>query len=215
MFNHTWLSKGECNLKLIKKYTSELGFVRIAMLLYAAGFLIGVILAFISKDSYMNQLSNLNTTFFTNLNSAKIDHNQLFQLILIKKIKSLYLLFLVCTTILGIPYLTLYLLLKGFNLGFLLAASILQFKIKGIVLFIIYLFPQCLVYIPVLVLAVIRGYHMNRQIHYSSQNKKTTKKLIKEQIPFLLIASVLLLVGSLMEAYFNASIIQKVIPSLF
>lgn len=64
-------------------------------------------------------------------------------------------------------------------------------------------------------LAIVKGYYLNRQLHHVSQNKKTTKKIIIEQIPFLFIAAVLLLVGSALEAYANASMIQKLIPSLF
>jgi stage II sporulation protein M len=202
-------------VRLIKKYTNELGFIKLAALLFVAGFFIGILIAVLMKESYSGQLAELNETFFTNLNSTTIDNNELFQLVSIKNIKSLLLLFVVCTTVLGIPYLTFYLLLKGFNLGFLLAASIMQYQWKGIILFFLYLFPQYFVYIPVMALAIVKGYYLNRQLHHVSQNKKTTKKIIIEQIPFLFIAAVLLLVGSALEAYANASMIQKLIPSLF
>lgn len=202
-------------MKELKKYVKNLRLVEIAVLIFLAGAIIGVICGKLLEASYSTGLTELYTEFFHNVGNVSINEAHLLQVIVIRNCKTFFISLIICTTIAGIPYIICYFVYKGFVTGFLLYFTLAQYKLKGLLFFLLYLFPQALVYVPVMLYLLLKGYDMNRQLHHSLKSKGSTKRMLVNLLPNFITLLVLLLVGSILEAYVNSSILQKVLPLLF
>jgi len=96
----------------------------------------------------------------------------------------------------------------GFSAGVFLAALIARYGIKGILLAGISVFPQYILYVPVILMLVVRCEGLFREIYYrngesASEDKKAA--MIRAGKMFLII--VIMAVGCLLESYVNPYIL--------
>jgi stage II sporulation protein M len=98
----------------------------------------------------------------------------------------------------------------GFFAGFFISAVSMQFGMKGIILILAYVFPHGLLYLPIAVMSLYKGYELCNLIYHDKRNHiGSLPAMLKPRLPIIFILAVALVVGSFLEAYAGAFILKK------
>ena len=104
------------------------------------GILCGIIfITFISKDDKYVLVKELDLFF---KNTDKINYIETFKTCLLNNFISIIILYILAISIIGIPFILLFLFVKGFIVGFSISSIINTYKFKGILYQFAYLFPH-------------------------------------------------------------------------
>lgn len=202
-------------MKQLKLKLQQMNVIQISILLIIIGLLIGVLFANLFQTFYYDLIINYNNIIFTDIVRENIDYSGLFLYILGKNYREFIVFWLLSVTILGIPYMALKLIYFGFSTGFFISWVAMQYGFKGILLILAYLFPHGLIYIPVIILCLYRGYGLSKGIYYD--NRYYMGSIIKELKSYIFLfvfLAVLILLGSFLEAYVGSFLLKKTL-SLF
>lgn len=198
------------SMKIRYGVSKDANIIKIAVMVFLVGVLLGAIGANVFKDAYFKDMKIFGEGYFDKLYVLDIDHGKLFGYIFWNNLKKYLLFWIFSVTVVGIPYMVFSVGYSGLSTGFLLAVSVLKFGVKGIFLFLLYIFPQYLIYFPVALITLIQGYHLCTNLYFRVPlNKKGKAKIILEKVPTILILFLIILIGALSEAYINSFIIQK------
>lgn len=192
--------------------SKEANILKITIIIFLVGVMLGAIGANIFKEAYFNDIEIFGDSYFDKLHVLDIDHGKLFGYIFWNNFKKYLLFWIFAITVIGIPYMMLSVGYTGICTGFLLSVSILKFGFKGVFLFVLYIFPQYLIYFPVALIVLVQGYNLCISLYFKLPlNKKGKLKLILEKVPMIFILFLIILIGALSEAYINSFILQKMI----
>ncbi len=107
-------------------------------------------------------------------------------------------------TIIGMPIILGVVFLKGFSLGFTISFLVKEKAVSGVMISILSILPQNLVFIPLLIIWSVVG--INFTIYIAKGRSMGGMPLSKGFISYtvlLLVSLVIVLIGSLMEAYLS------------
>lgn len=191
---------------------NRLGIYRFAAILLLGGIVLGTIGANLLQRFYLDDLEILNRYFGSNITTIHIDYGSLLKYIIVNRLKEFCIVWISCCMVFGIPVLSGLIVYKGISIGFALSSSILCYGFKGITLYLAYIFPHCLLYIPVYILMVKKGYALCESLYFSGKlSPHARRNLLREYIPILVILLVFLGIGCLVETYINSAIVKGVI----
>lgn len=138
-----------------KKYIFLIGLIIV-------GFISGIIFLFmIKKDDKLILYEELNI-FFSNIKNSKLNYLNTLCNSIFSNIISISLIFLLGISIIGIPFIILFLFYKAFALSFSIVSIIAKYKFKGLFLAFSYIFPHQLIYLLIWIL--ITFYSLNYSI---------------------------------------------------
>lgn len=199
-------------MKLARVKFQKLNMVQISILLIILGLLSGMLFANLFQPFYYEKMAEYHDYIFSDIVREDIDYTGLFFYVVIKNLKEFFVFWLLCITILGIPYMLFKLLIFGFNAGFLISSIAIQYGIKGILLILAYIFPHGLIYIPVIILSLYNGYRLSRSIYYDNTGHMgIVIKQLKSYGFLLIFLTALLLLGSFLEAYAGSFFLKKIL----
>lgn len=199
-------------MKIRYGVSKDANIIKISVVIFLIGVMLGAIGANIFKDSYFSQIEIFGDTYFDKLYILDIDHGKLFGYVFWNNLKKYLLFWIFSVTVIGIPYMMLTVGSCGVCTGFLLSVALLKYGFKGIFLFLLYIFPQYLIYFPVALIALVQGYNLCISLYFRIPlNKKSKFKLILEKVPMILILFLIIIIGALSEAYINSFILQKMV----
>lgn len=185
---------------------------KIAALLFILGFLIGIIIANCFKSSYKEQMKILENDTFAVITTGELSYQKLFFYSFGLRVKEFFIFWLLCITILGIPYLMYKIVHTGYIVGFFLSVLCIQYGIKGLVLSVAYIFPQFLIYLPITLVCLKRGYLLAMEMKRgNSSDLRNKAKLLYSQLLPIFIMLVLIGIGCVLETYVGAAILKKAI----
>lgn len=197
-------------MKQLKLKLQRLNLVQISILLIIIGLFSGILFANIFQPFYYDRMINYHNVIFTDIVRENIDYPGLFLYVLGKNYREFIVFWLLTVTILGIPYMILKLITFGFSTGFFISSIAMQYGLKGIILILAYIFPHGLIYIPVIILSLYKGYGLSRTIYYDNRNHMgIIIKQLKSYIFLLIFLAVLILLGSFLEAYVGSFFLKK------
>ncbi len=197
-------------MKKLRLLLNRPNIAQIALILLITGLFLGVLCANIFKENYTKRLQVYEDNVFTEIAGSEIDHAGLFRYVLGNNFSDFLMFWLLCITILGIPYMALKIASFGFFAGFFISAVTLEYGFKGIVLVLVYLFPHGLMYLPIILICLYKGYRMSREIYQSSQTRLATiLKPIKDNLLIIALLAVALVFASFLEAYPGAYFLKK------
>lgn len=197
-------------VKRIRLKLQGLNLVQISVILVIVGLFLGAFFANIFQSYYYDRMMNYHNVIFSEIVREKINYNQLFFFIFKENFKEFMVFWLLSITILGIPYMVLRLIYFGFSLGFFISVIAMQYGFKGILLILVYEFPHGLIYIPIILLSLYKGFVLCRSIYYDNRNiTETIMSHLKSYILLLIFLVALLLLGSLLEAYVGSFFLKK------
>ena len=190
----------------MKNQIENMGFLKGITLLFVIGFLLGVGVFAGLKEHLAEYTNRFYKNVIENITNYEIEYKILLRSVIGTEFRGFFLLILFGISILSIPSLIIFPVYKGFISGFLLSTMICKFSWKGLLLGILYGFPQMLFYIPVIVAVLHKNYYIG--IH------GLKKKLFLEQLPSIAILACILLVGCVSEAYINARIMRYILSAI-
>ncbi|MDF2540148.1 MAG: putative rane protein [Herbinix sp.] len=199
-------------MRQFRQQIHRLSIIQIAIILLILGLFMGVVFANAFKSSYDQQMVEYQTNIFSEITGNNIDYSGLFGYILAKNFGEFAIFWLLCITILGIPYMAYKIASFGFFTGFFISAVSMQFGVKGILLVLSYAFPHGLIYLPISVLCLYKGYELCTSIYHDKRNHISgLTALMKSKLAIILILAVALIIGSFLEAYAGAFLLKKTI----
>ncbi len=182
----------------------------ILIIIFFIGLIVGTIFANIFRTLYINEINIVNDYFSNKLVNMDIEYGSLLKYILFSRIKYFIILWLFSITILGLPVIFIYLIYSGFLVGFIISISTMKYGIMGILLFIVYLFPHGIIYIPVIAISIQRAFIMCKRMYYMKNGVKVNKKnIILEYLFTIILLLVMIIIGCFIETYINSNILQS------
>ena len=197
-------------MKLQKLQLNRLNVLQITVFLLIFGLFLGVLCANIFKENYVGQMQSYESNLFSKIASNDINYAGLFRYILGKNFNSFLVFWLLSITILGIPYMALKVTSFGFFAGFFISAVTMEYGIKGLLLVLVYVFPHGLLYLPIILISLYKGFELCRTIYQDNRTHIAgIAKLLKSYAAIILVLAAALLVASFLEAYPGAFLLKK------
>ncbi|HWT27273.1 MAG TPA: stage II sporulation protein M [Mobilitalea sp.] len=188
----------------------RLSAIQVAIVLLILGLFFGVLFANIFRDSYQEQMTKYQSTIFTDVTQNNIDYAGLFRYVLVKNYKEFFVFWLLSITILGIPYMAYKVINFGFFAGFFVSCVTIQFGLKGILLVLVYEFPHGLLYLPIILISLYKGFQLSSTVFRDNRNHiGGISKLVKSNLIIILLLAVGLLFASFLEAYAGSFLLKK------
>lgn len=192
-------------------------FYFLAVLFFAIGIVSGSYTVKALSDPQKSELINYLKGFFQLLKNIDIDNNKLLIQSLFNNLKLIIPIWLLGLTIIGIPFILFILGFRGFILGFTLGFLIDELSSKGVLFIILTILPHNLFHVPGLigigVFAIsFSSFLLKNRI--KKQNIINKKNQIGTYTTIILIISLLLVLGSIIEAYITPSFMKLLIPNL-
>ncbi|MDD3174535.1 MAG: stage II sporulation protein M [Herbinix sp.] len=201
-------------MKLFKLQLHKLGVIQISIFLLILGVFLGVLCANIFHENYVSQMQNYEDSVFSKITDNSIDYAGLFQYVLGKNFNDFLIFWLLSITILGIPYMALKVTSFGFFTGFFISAVTMQYGLKGLLLVLVYVFPHGLLYLPISLLCLYKGFELCRTIYSENRNNfGGIAKLVKNHLVLILLLAIALVVASFLEAYPGAYFLKKALTA--
>ena len=171
--------------------------------LVMTGLFAGALFSVILSDSDKKMVSDYLNNFLLNLSSGKINFNVSFFNTLIFTLGFALIIWIFGISIIGVLLVLPFLFFKSFILGFSVGSILINFKIKGVILSLIYIVPHhainILVYILISAYSIMISYRM---VTCMFKKKSFDFKLFMSKYSFILIFSLIILfITSLYESF--------------
>ena len=201
-------------MKPLKFQIHKLNVIQISVILLAIGLVLGVLSANIFRENYISQMQSYEDGVFSKITAGSIDYTGFFGYVLKKNFSNFIIFLLLSITILGVPYMAFKVASFGFFSGFFISAVTMQYGMKGLFLVFAYVFPQGLLYLPIALICLYKGFEMCRTIYSENRNSfGGIVKLLRSYLVVILLLAVALFVASFLEAYPGAYILKKALGS--
>lgn len=189
--------------KLKKKLYFNKNLFVFLFVLVMVGLFAGALFSVILSDSDKKMVSDYLNNFLLNLSSDKINFNISFFNTLIFTLGFALLIWVFGISIIGVLLVLPFLFFKSFILGFSVGSILLNFKIKGIILSLIYIVPHhvinLLIYILICAYSIMISYRM---VTCMCKKKNFDFKLFMSKYSFILFFSLIILfITSLYESF--------------
>lgn len=167
------------------------------------GFLFGVIFITIISKQDQTLIKSYIENFINIIQTNKLNYLNAIQNNLVSQISFTTIIWLLGISIIGIPIILFMYFTKSFMIGFSIASFILQYKIKGIVYAIIYIFPHHFINLIVFTLLLVYALKFSYYLLSSILKKRTIhlKTLMNPYLNVLLIVGITILITSLYETF--------------
>ena len=171
--------------------------------LVMTGLFAGALFSVILSDSDKKMVSDYLNNFLLNLSSGKINFNISFFNTLVFTLGFALIIWIFGISIIGVLLVLPFLFFKSFILGFSVGSILVNFKIKGVILSLIYIVPHhainILVYILICAYSIMISYRM---VTCMFKKKSFDFKLFMSKYSFILIFSLIILfITSLYESF--------------
>lgn len=201
-------------MKRLRVQVHKLNVIQISVILLIIGLFLGVLCANVLKANYIDQMQKFEDDIFLKISAGNIDYTGFLGYVLRKNFSRFIIFWLLSITILGVPYMVLKVTSFGFYSGFFISAITMQYGWKGLVLVLAYFFPQGLLYVPIALLCLYKGFELCRTIYSENRNNfNGIAKLLKSYLFIILLLAVALFIASLLEAYPGAYLLKRALGS--
>lgn len=180
---------------------------------FLAGLMAGVIYVYFRADSWSAQHQAVNTALLKRLGTMEIDTGMFFWYVLRKRLTALWMLAILATTFAGLVTIYLFVFWTGISAGIMAATLILQFGIKGGILFAGGLLPQYLCYIPAFLMMFAWCMKVYLRLYggeYAGYAEERSGKG-RHLIPAVLIIHGVVITGVFLESYVNPNFITEIL----
>ena len=176
--------------------------------LFMAGLLAGVLTMNFGKSFLLENTGLLDEYTLYHMKYMTVDSSALFVFVLKKRMGSALALTVLSTTYLGLLVCGGAVFWYGLSAGSFLAALMIRYGLKGLLLAVASVFPQYLLYVPAVLSLLLWCERLNRSIYFNRYSPLEERGVIQpgQILKFLLILGVLLL-GCLLESFCNPYIL--------
>lgn len=197
-------------MKRLRLRLNQLSSAYVALLIMILGLFAGVLFANLFRASYSQELFQYKEQVLVRIMGEEINYSSLFSYILRNNIKEFAIFWLLSITILGLPYIIYKIFSFGFFTGFFLSVISMQYGTKGMLLVLAYIFPHGIIYLPIILLCLYKGFDLCSTIYRDRRyNTNSIRQIIKPYMTLILILLIALFIGSFLEAYLGSSLLKK------
>ena len=177
--------------------------------LIAIGFIFGTIFITMINSSDKTLVKNYITNYITNINN--VNYTKSLQNSLINNLGFIFIIWLLGISIIGIPIIIFILFSKAFTIGFSISSFILNYKVKGCLYALIYIFPSQIINIIIYTVLTIYSITFSFKIIYSVLNKSTLnfKYITGKYLKILIISIIISTLCSLYDVFIIPNILKK------
>lgn len=203
--------KGRINEGLSKNIRENAGVYFTVTLFFAIGLSVG---AFTVKALNINQKQDLVlylNRFFQILNNQTVDRSAIFYQSLKANFQTIFFIWFLGVTIIGIPFILLITSFRGFIIGFTITFLIQGMGWKGFMLTLAAVLPQNILYIPCLLIISAVSLCFSIQVFRAKVKQKIMNSIRSNIFSYtstVLILFAVMTLGSLIESYISPSILQ-------
>ncbi|MGM9877044.1 MAG: stage II sporulation protein M [Bacilli bacterium] len=179
------------------------------VILFVIGFILGIISYFIIDNNdidesiynYFELIKQGNFNYLKSLLNSIISNNKWLFFIWISGI--------LIISFISIPFIIIY---KGISLGIIFISLILTFKIKGIILFILLLFPSVLINEIIYIFCSYYSLNFSMKIYNSIKKNKliNIKSFYNNYFYIYIIFTIIIIISSIFEIYVSSNLIKFV-----
>ena len=175
-----------------------------------AGSLFVTILSSSDKELIINHLNE----FIDNINNNKLDYLFALKNNLITNIGYVILIWLLGISVIGLPIIIIMFFTKCFILGFSVGSVLTTFKLKGILLSLVYVFPGQVISLLFLLLLMMYSMSFTFKLIYAILKKKSIdfKLIMNKYFKILLLVLIVIVLMSLYDTYLMPRLIKLLIP---
>lgn len=200
------------NMKRIRFQVHQLNISQVGIILLITSLFFGIISANLFRNTLVKDIINYELNLFININNNPLEYSKIFWYILLENLKQFLIFWMLSITILGIPYMAFKICSFGFLTGFYISVVSLQYGFKGLLLILVSEFPQGLVYLPVGIICLYKGYELSRKIYHDNRSHLMgLLNIIKPYLILILVLAIAILLGSFIEAYIGSFLMKKTI----
>ncbi len=175
---------------------------------FCVGLIAGILVINMGKSILLGDGGMFDESTLYHLKYMTVDSNALFCYILRKRIIRFLGLAVLSTTYLGLAACMGAAFWYGLSAGAFLATLMLRYGIKGILLAVISMFPQYLVYVPVVLALLLWCQELFRGIYVRGEYSAADRGFLVKKSGRLLVLMAVLVVGCMLEAYMNPFILM-------
>ncbi|MCI9321476.1 MAG: stage II sporulation protein M [Lachnospiraceae bacterium] len=175
-----------------------------------AGFLLGILIMKVGESSLLGKTGLFDENVLYHMKYMTIDSNALFYYVLRKRLLTVLILAVLSTTYLGMAVCAGTALWYGTATGGLLAAMVIRYGIKGILLAAASLFPQYLIYFPAIFSLLVWGESVYGSI-YRRIGGETEKNIWMKKMGQLAAVIGMTVAGCALEGYVNPEIFMSLL----
>lgn len=181
--------------------------------LFLAGTLLGIILMNLGKKFLLADTGLLNEEALYHMKYMTVDGNALFWYVMGIRLKPLVSLVVLATTYLGI--MAVWGTAAGYGVwtGMFLAAAVIRYGVKGILLVMTAIFPQYVIYGPVFFFLLVWCEQICRLIYFEKGTRLRSRQLVLVKLLQLVAIIVAIIAGCALESYVNPMIIKKLLKN--
>ena len=175
-----------------------------------AGSIFTTILNSSDKELVINHLNE----FIDNINNNRLDYLFALKNNLITNISYVILIWLLGISVIGLPIIIIMFFTKCFILGFSIGAILTTFKLKGILVSLVYVFPGQVISLLFLLLLMMYSMSFTFKMIYAILKKKSIdfKLIMNKYFKILLIVLGVVILMSLYDTYLMPRLIKLLIP---
>lgn len=175
-----------------------------------AGSIFTTILNSSDKELVINHLNE----FIDNINNNRLDYLFALKNNLITNISYVILIWLLGISVIGLPIIIIMFFTKCFILGFSVGAILTTFKLKGILVSLVYVFPGQVISLLFLLLLMMYSMSFTFKMIYAILKKKSIdfKLIMNKYFKILLIVLGVIILMSLCDTYLIPRLIKLLIP---
>ena len=175
-----------------------------------AGSIFTTILNGSDKELVINHLNE----FIDNINNNRLDYLFALKNNLITNISYVMLIWLLGISVIGLPIIIIMFFTKCFILGFSVGAILTTFKLKGILVSLVYVFPGQVISLLFLLLLMMYSMSFTFKMIYAILKKKSIdfKLIMNKYFKILLIVLGVIILMSLCDTYLMLRLIKLLIP---
>lgn len=152
-------------------------------------------------------------SFFDNISNNKLDFLATFKNNFLSSFIYITIIFLLGISVIGIPIALMMYFAKSFILGFTIATIILNYKFKGILYSIIYIFPSHIIKLVLFTMLVMYAVKVSSYLIYAIFNKLEInfKTIMNKYFKVFIICLIGITITSILDTYLTPFILEKVL----
>lgn len=177
---------------------------RIYVNLFCLGLVVGITILNVGKSFLLDNTTLLDEYTLYQMKYMTVDSDALFWYVFRRRILGVIILLVTSTTYLGLVACRGVVVWYGFSAGVFLAALIIRYGMKGILLAGVSVFPQYILYVPVMLMLLTWCEELFRGIYYrNGEVVSEEKKAAMKRAGKVFLIVVIMAVGCLLESYIN------------
>ncbi len=189
------------------------------IVLFLIGLVLGSVLINTMTSVYYNKINVLQDHFINLISDVVINKFEMFKNGIVQYYKEFALILILNCFFFGKIYNGVYLFVKGLGVGIVLSSYVMKYGVKGMLVYILSIFPHYFLYVPAIILTICAGISMRNLImdcigKNSVYNIREIRgidffRIAKKVLIYFIVIMFFALVISFFEAYINVSIYMR------